>query len=380
MNSFYVAAGIPSYLTARIRYRRFFLLLFLVLMICWPLFPQPVHAQENDSEDNKPVVVTVWIGIIDIPDVNELIETFDIDAYLTLQWNDSSAYAYVKEHKALSPDGQYRSDSTVAARSGLDEIGWANLFQFTNQVGQRDILNASLFIDTEGNITYDERFQASFRSTYKLRAFPFDSQKFHLEIETFNLDKTMVVFEASKKTVIFYESPKTQNDNEEIIYLEEWNVQKEIECFVGEYTSKMSGRSYSYVSIDINAQRKNGFHIWKIFLPLILIIAISWTPFWIGKEAVASRLNMSAIGFLTIVSFGFYLTNSLPKISYLTFMDTFIIGTYFLMGLTVIEVLSTYFLIRQGRELIAAKINYCSRWVFPVLLFIYLLVCAWIFR
>jgi hypothetical protein len=349
-------------------------------VLCWPLFPQPVHAQENDFEGNQPVVVTVWIGVIDIPDVNEPIETFDLDMYLTLQWNDPSAYAYVKEHKVLSPDGKYRSDSTVSARSGLDEIGWSNLFQFTNQVGQRDILNASLWIDTEGNITYDERFQAAFRSNYQLKAFPFDTQKFHLEIETFNLDKTMVVFEASKETVIFYESPTEQNENRKTIYLEEWNAQKEIEVLVSEYTSKMSGRSYSYVSIDIISQRKSGFHIWKIFLPLILIIAISWSVFWIGQEAVASRLSMSSIGFLTIVSFGFYLNNSLPKISYLTFMDTFIVGAYLFISLTVVEVLSTYFLIRHGRELIADKINYHSRWLFPVLLLIYLLVMAMIFQ
>ena len=91
MNSFHVAAGIPGYLTARIQCWRFFLLLFLVFTICWPLFPQPVHAQENDFGDNQPVVVKVWMGVIDIPDVNEPIETFDIDTYLTLQWNDPSA-------------------------------------------------------------------------------------------------------------------------------------------------------------------------------------------------------------------------------------------------------------------------------------------------
>ncbi len=360
-------------LAAKIRRWRFLPLLFLVLAVCWPLFPQPVQAQ---PEVNQPVVVSVWIGIIDIPDVDEPLETYDLDMYITLQWNDPRAYEYVKEHKVLSPDGQYRSDSTAAARSGLDEIGWANLFQFTNQVGPRDLLNASLWIDTEGNITYDERFQARFRSSYQLRSFPFDTQKFHLEIETFNLDKSIAVFEASEDTVIFYESPTEQNDDREAIYLEEWTVEDEIECSVGEYTSKMSGRSYSYISIDIIAHRKSGFHIWKVFLPLILIIGLAWSTFWIGKEAVSNRLSISSIGFLTIVSFGFYLTSNLPKISYLTFMDTFIIGAYSLMGLTVVEVLATYFLMREGKEQIAETINLHSRWAFPSCLCLYLVIMA----
>jgi hypothetical protein len=378
MTNHHLAACIP--LAEGIRRWRFFLLFFLAFILCWPLFPQPVHAQENDSGDNQPFIVSVWIGVIDIPDVDEPLETFDLDMYITLQWNDPRAYEYIQQGKELSPDGKYRSDSTVAALNGLDEIGWANLFQFTNQVGQRDILNASLWIDTKGNITYDERFQASFRSNYELKAFPFDSQKFHLEIETFNLDKTMVIFEASKDTVIFYQSPTEQNDNRKTIYLEEWIVKDDIDCFVGEYTSKMSGRSYSYISIDMIAERKSGFHVWKIFLPLILIIGISWSSFWIGKEAVASRLSMSSIGFLTIVSFGFYLTSSLPKISYLTFMDTFIIGAYSLMGLTVLEVLATYFLMRQGKEMVADRMNYHSRWAFPLCLCLYLVIMALVLR
>lgn len=355
----------------------FFLLLFLALSVLWPVFPESVNAQENGSSATQPTLVTIWIGVIDIPDVDEPIETFDLDAYLNLTWNDKSAYEYIKQNRTLSADGKYRSDSAAAALCGLDEIGWANILQFTNQVGQREILNASLWIDTEGNVTYDERFQATFRSDYKLRAFPFDSQEFHLEIETFNLDNTKVVFEASKETIIFYESPKVQKEHTNIINLEEWEANSEIKCFVGEYTSKMSGRSYSYVSIDIISQRKFGFHVWKIFLPLILIIAISWSVFWIGKEAVASRLSISSIGFLTAISFGFFVTNSLPRISYLTFMDTFIIGVYFLMSLTVLEVLSTYFLAKQGRELVAGKIDMYARWLFPLCLVVYSFALAW---
>ena len=158
--------------------------------------------------------------------------------------------------------------------------------------------------------------------------------------------------------------------------MEEWHLEQNIASNVGKYTSKLAGRSFSYVSIDITAHRKVGFHIWKIFLPLVLIIGISWSVFWIWTENVANRLSISMIGFLTAISFGFFISSSLPKISYLTFMDYGIIGIYVFMTLTVLEVLTTHFLSNRGKELIASRLNLYSRWLFPASFLLYLAVIA----
>ena len=125
---------------------------------------------------------------------------------------------------------------------------------------------------------------------------------------------------------------------------------------------------------------KFGNYIWKIFLPLILIICVSWSVFWIGREGVSSRLSVASIGFLTAIAFGFFVSNNLPKISYLTFMDMFIIGIYILMTLTVFEIMGTHLLEMKVKEALAVRLNYHSRWLFPLILILYLFVvilCFW---
>ena len=360
---------------SRKRCAQLFLLLFLVI-VSVPLVPHKVEAQEETSEEQLPVLITVSLGVIDIPKIDEPGETFNIDSYFFLEWNDSAAYEYITGHGILPQAETYKFYSNTEVQSILRDIGWPEIIQFTNQVGQRDILSSYLWISANGDVTYYERFQGTFHSKYQLRKYPFDSQKLNILIESAYYDRTMLEFAAPKDKVIFYESPTKPLPGDEPLDLEEWHLDRNIESNVGEYTSRLTGRSFSYVSIDITAHRKVGFHIWKIFLPLVLIIGISWSVFWIWTENVASRLSISMIGFLTAISFGFFISNSLPKISYLTFMDYGIIGIYVFMTLTVLEVLTTNFLTSRGKELVASRLNLYSRWLFPASFLMYLLVIA----
>ncbi|MFC1944685.1 hypothetical protein ACFLX5_04265 [Chloroflexota bacterium] len=337
-----------------------------------PLYSQPIRAQETPFAPTESTTeVNIYIGVIDIPHIDEPGETYDLDAYLTLVWEDPAAYDYIKEKMGIPEGTTYMSLSKDGAHEQIEDSGWLNIIQFTNQVGDRHILNASLRILPTGEVTYDERFQATLSSKFYLKSYPFDSQKLHIEIETFNLDINDVLFAASQETITFYKSPKYVDADFE---LEEWFINPQIDVYVGEYTSNMTGRTYSYVSIDILANRKTGFHIWKIFLPLILILAVSWSVFWIARENVSSRLSISSIGFLSAISFNFFVSSSLPKISYLTFMDRFIAGVFLFMALTVIVVLIMHFATERGKLGIVSRMNQQARWIFPAIFGIYMLV------
>ena len=376
MKKFYAAFYcMRQHMAARTWCLRLLLMLFLITL-CFSFYPYNVQAQEEQSEQNRPFTITVSLGIIDIPKIDEPMETFDIDSYLFLEWNDPTVYEYISGRQTLPPEPVYKFYSTSEVQAVLKEIGWPEIVQFTNLVGRREILSSYIWIESDGDVTYYERFQGTFHSKYELRQYPFDSQKLNILIETAYFDKTLVEFEASKENIIFYEKPTKPLPENEDFELEEWYLDQDIECTVGEYVSKMTGRGFSYVSIDISAQRKVGFHIWNIFLPLILIIGISWSVFWIWTENVASRLSVSMIGFLTAISFGFFISSNQTMISYLTLMDIFIIGIYIFMTLTVIEVLTTHFLAGRGKELIAAKINFYSRWLFPTSFLFYLIIAA----
>ena len=356
---------------------RLFLLLSLVLL-CLFLYLEPSRAQAEDSEEDRPTIVTVYLGIIDIPQVDELMETFNVIAYLTLEWNDTRAYETMTGSNGLDDDDIYQSMSTQQAQEALEKIGGTNIIEFTNQVGKREILNATLHIEPDGNVIYDERFMATFHTPLELERFPFDSQKLLIRIESFYFEAKDLEFKTSEDNIVYYRSPYASGE-EQGLRLEEWRLVRERPTYkYGQYQSP-SGATYSYLSVGIEIQRKIEFYIWKIFLPLLLIICISWSVFWIGKENVSNRLSVASIGFLTAIAFGFFVSNNLPKISYLTFMDRFIIGIYIIITLTVLEILGTHLLELRGKGSLAVRINNYSRWFFPLILILYLLLVYKVF-
>ncbi len=356
----------------------FLVILFLVVVL-FSYSPCQASAEEKEAGIDGPFTITVKMGIIDIPVIDEPMETFDIDSYLFLEWNDHSAYEKYSVNQEF-PEDRYTFYSTSNVQAALREIGWPEVIQFTNQVGTREILSSYLYIESNGKITYYERFQGTFHSKYELKKYPFDTQKLNILIESAYYDATIMQFdkpfpEGSSK-ISLYESPIEQLSEGEVFELEEWYLDDNIDIEVGEYVASVSERSFSYMSINIPADRKAGFHIWKIFLPLVLIIGISWSVFWIWSENVGSRLSVSVIGFLTAISFNFFVSSNLPKISYLTFMDYCIIGIYIFMTITVTQVLITHFLVRRGSEVVAVRLNSYSRWLFPAAFLLYLLIAG----
>jgi len=358
-----------------------FIAIILLIVILSTESPHQAQAQEKLSGDGDPFIITVKMGIIDIPVINEPMETFDIDSYLFLEWNDPSAYEYYSTGQE-SEIKIFTFYSASDVQSVLKEIGWPEIIQFTNQVGRREILSSYLSIDSDGNITYYERFQGTFHTKYKLKKYPFDTQKLNILIESAYYDINTMKFDEpvpeGNSSVSLYESPIEKLPEGKAFELEEWYLDSNIDIQVGEYIASVSKQTFSYLSINITADRKVGFHIWKIFLPLILIIGISWSVFWIWSENVGSRLSVSVIGFLTAISFNFFVSSNLPKISYLTFMDYCIIGIYIFMTLTVIQVLATYFLAIRKKETIAARLNSYSRWLFPAAFLLYIVVVGMI--
>lgn len=74
--------------------------------------------------------------------------------------------------------------------------------------------------------------------------------------------------------------------------------------------------------LDINLSNKSPFGI-ILLLPILLIVMMSWTVFWVDPIKYDSQLIISATSMLSLVAFLFTLSNQIPEIGYLTSMDLF---------------------------------------------------------
>ena len=112
---------IRQHTTARILCLRLLLMLFLITL-CFSFWSYHVQAQEEQSEQHQPFTITVSLGIIDIPKIDEPMETFDIDSYLFLEWNDPTVYEYIADRQPSPPEPIYKFYSPSEVQDVLKEI------------------------------------------------------------------------------------------------------------------------------------------------------------------------------------------------------------------------------------------------------------------
>ena len=82
------------------------------------------------------------------------------------------------------------------------------------------------------------------------------------------------------------------------------------------------------VQIDIFIKRNINYFIFKILIPVFLILSIAWSVLWIPPNQVESRLTTSIVALLALIAYNFVFNEDLPKLSYLTSMDKYILISY----------------------------------------------------
>ncbi len=134
-------------------------------------------------------------------------------------------------------------------------------------------------------------------------------------------------------------------------------------------------RNFSSFSYEFEATRESGFYVWKVIVPLTLFIFMSWSVFWLDPIHLGAQLGLSATTMVILVIFQLTLGNLLPRVSYLTRVDYFVLGSLVLVFLALVEAVASGTIAARGNHARAQRLDRWSRWVFPTL-FLGLLVFA----
>jgi hypothetical protein len=126
--------------------------------------------------------------------------------------------------------------------------------------------------------------------------------------------------------------------------------------------------------LSFEGRRHIGFWAGKAFTSVAIIIAMSWVVFWIDPKFVAPRLSVAVTSMLTLIAYRFLLGALLPRLSYLTRMDFFLIGATLLVLATVVQVAVTTRAEDRDQGRRARRINRHSRWLFPSMLLVLMAV------
>jgi hypothetical protein len=133
-------------------------------------------------------------------------------------------------------------------------------------------------------------------------------------------------------------------------------------------------RYHSRFTFEIHANRITAYYVWKVLLPLCLIVAMSWAVFWIDPAQFGTQIGLSATATLTLIAFIFATTNMLPALGYFTRLDLFIGGATILVFLALLQSLTTSFLVTNDKAELALNLDRVSRVLFPLVFVLFVIL------
>jgi hypothetical protein len=199
---------------------------------------------------------------------------------------------------------------------------------------------------------------------YDLRRYPFDSQQPEAVFEVLGFDDSEVRLELDAAT----SGISTSRDSQ--IALPQWTVTG-VRASIRERHAGYSGATGvgSVFVVAADLERQPFFMLRLVVLPLMLIVMLSWSVFWMDRSSLGDRLSVSFIGILTAVAYQMVVSEILPQISYVTVMNAILNLSFFVMCAGVVVNLVVGWHDQHGAKALGDRIDVRSRWMFPLVYF-----------
>lgn len=236
----------------------------------------------------------------------------------------------------------------------LDRI-WSPKLDFVNSGRVFPGMPARATVRPGGAVRYVQRYRGSLSFPHRLDDFPFDE---HI------IDISLVPLGYTVKDVEL-EVDETNMGRQSDLTIPDWRLGS-VSGQIDSLSPPRMDRTLSRFRFEVPAKRRPEYYLWKVLVPLILIVAMSWSVFWINPAQFGPQIGMSATSMLTLIAFQFAMAGILPRLSYFTALDAFITASTGLVFLALVEALMTSYLVSVDRKELALRFDGVCRWAFPL--------------
>lgn len=254
----------------------------------------------------SPTIVRIGVKMDQIASVDQVAENFSVVADVRAEWGDPRL--------AFNPDECncfFQTFTDTGFVSYLTRKGVTNWPRTTlyNQQGRRDSQSETFVVGSDGSVIYVTRFTATLQAPdFNFRLFPFDSQEFYIRLRSVFPEDFFVFTDLAGFTEVGAQLGE-----------EEWVVTS-YETFTD--TSEDSSR----FNFRFTAKRHLDYYLYRVFLPLLIIVIVSWALFFL--KDYAKRVDAAAANLLLLIAFNFTISGNLPRLGYLTLMDALLITAF----------------------------------------------------
>ena len=301
-----------------------------------------------------PTIVALGLFFQDISNLSDVDQTMSADIYLLARWRDPRL--------ADAHRGDGSADCPVPVR----EL-WMPAIEPENLRSRQLFYDPRFLVDGRGIITFVRRQLVQVSYPRNFRNFPFDSHQWKLTLWPTLSTTDEIQFHPLQRLVARNGSASVQG----------WKIGAPT-AVVG--IDRRGGHigEFSRFDVILDLQRDWAYYAWKLGLPLILIVLMAYCVYYIPSSAVAQQIGVSMTAMLTLIAYMLALSNSLPKISYLTRADRFFIGSAILVFVGLVKAALTTAWLQRGDIETIDWVDRFGRFSYPVAMLVnFLIAFVW---
>ena len=302
-----------------------------------------IKDDQRPDPAGQPTEVAVGLQLINVTAIEDTSQTINVDFMVTQEWSDQ------------------RMAALEGCKYSLDEV-WTPQIDVVNTGRLFKHVQKSVEVLGNSRLRQVQRYNGALVFGYDAHRYPFDTQDIVI---------TLLSEGYAQDTIVITIDESVTGRNPAEFDIPDWFI-PDVNALIATKHLEILDRDHSAFEFHIPAERRSGYFIWKVIVPLMLIVFMSWTVFWIDPSQVGPQISMSATSMLTLIAFQFAMGSMLPRLSYFTIMDRFVVGSTVLVFLALIESITTNYLVTTAdRVNLALKMDRYCRWVFPVIFLVY---------
>lgn len=322
-------------------------------LFVYAAFDEP-GARFRPHQGGEPEQVFFGMYLLDVDDISGENQNFTINLMLRLRWKD--------ERLAHSGDS--------AKTMPLSQVWNPRPMLVNRQALMRTPMPEIVEVEPDGTVLYRQQYVGQLSQELHLTHFPIDTQDFYIHFIAMGYHKGEIEFVPE---IFSKDGNIVGGDIAKSFSLPDWQI---ISYAAKPMPYEMS-RDIQLVGFAFvfTAKRYFLFYFWQIIFPMILIVMMSWSPFWVDPSLSGTQISLAASSMLTVIAYRFVLANLLPRLPYMTRMDYFSLVSTLLVFIAFSEVVITSLLAKSNRKSLGVTFDRYARMIFPIVYAIFAIGC-----
>jgi hypothetical protein len=304
----------------------------------------PVSGQ---APSEAPREVKIGLIMVSLSEVRGAEQAFSADVFLLATWHDPELAGGSDELRTLA----------------LGDV-WHPTLLIYNQRSLSASMPEEVTVQPDGTVTYLQRYLGLFAVPMDLREFPMDRQDFYV---------WLVAPVRAGPAVTLVPDESLAALRAEDLSISDWSI-GEPTLTVMPFQVAPGAPSNPGIRLTVPGTRLLTYYTVQVVIPLVAIVLMAWSVFWIAPSVVPTRVGVLVTTMLTLIAYRFMLANYVPRLPYLTRLDWFMVGATILVVLTLFTMAASAYLVRHQREGAVNTIDRVGRVVYPVSFALYSLI------